>query len=187
VTDRHSRSTVPGLRLFQLEGMTQSIVRGMRLLSSTGLSFRRGYPLRLHPEVDGHDFVVNNAVRLDMLEQWLGAKLRERGPSPGLIMKARLPRWRKAGKGQAGSAEGPRRNPRPGEARGPVPLTPSPRRGEGRGQGVLSLRVVAGGRTPSPYPLPQGRGKMEGSTLRPAPPASPRAAAGARPPRTFPS
>ncbi|NCP17830.1 MAG: hypothetical protein GW855_01565 [Erythrobacter sp.] len=39
---------------------------------------------------------MNNLAHLDALEDWLGAKVRERGPQPGLTMMAKLPRWMKA-------------------------------------------------------------------------------------------
>lgn len=58
--------------------------------------FWRGYPLYLHRTVGGRTLVVYNLQHLDMLENWLGAKLRERGPVAGLTMMARLPRWMKS-------------------------------------------------------------------------------------------
>jgi hypothetical protein len=58
--------------------------------------FVRGYPLYLTREIGAHTLVVYNLQHLDLLEEWLGAKLRERGPSPGLTMMARLPRWMKS-------------------------------------------------------------------------------------------
>ena len=39
---------------------------------------------------------VDNLVHLEALEDWLGARVRERGPVAGLTMMARLPRWMKA-------------------------------------------------------------------------------------------
>jgi hypothetical protein len=54
------------------------------------------HPLYLRRSVGGHTLYVYNLEHLEMLEQWLGAKLRERGPSPGLTMMARLPRWMKS-------------------------------------------------------------------------------------------
>lgn len=50
----------------------------------------------LHRSIGGNTLVVHNLAHLDALEQWLGAKLRERGPVAGLTMMARLPRWMKA-------------------------------------------------------------------------------------------
>lgn len=46
--------------------------------------------------IGAHTLVVHNLAHLDALEEWLGAKLRERGPVAGLTMMARLPRWMKA-------------------------------------------------------------------------------------------
>ncbi|HYJ81425.1 MAG TPA: hypothetical protein VEW26_01100 [Allosphingosinicella sp.] len=50
----------------------------------------------LSRRIGAHTLVVHNLAHLDALEQWLGAKLRERGPVAGLTMMARLPRWMKA-------------------------------------------------------------------------------------------
>jgi hypothetical protein len=61
-------------------------------------AFRRapgGEPY-LRRSIGGHILVVHNLGHLDALEEWLGAKLRERGPVAGLTMMARLPRWMKA-------------------------------------------------------------------------------------------
>jgi len=61
-------------------------------------AFRRspdGVPY-LSRSIGGHTLVVHNLAHLDALEEWLGAKLRERGPVAGLTMMARLPRWMKA-------------------------------------------------------------------------------------------
>ena len=55
-------------------------------------------PLRryLETQVVGETLWVNNLAHLDALEDWIGAKVRERGSQPGLTMMARLPRWMKA-------------------------------------------------------------------------------------------
>ena len=50
----------------------------------------------LETQVAGETLWVNNLAHLDALEDWLGAKVRERGPQPGLTMMAKLPRWMKA-------------------------------------------------------------------------------------------
>jgi len=39
---------------------------------------------------------VDNLAHLAVLEDYLGAKVRERGPVRGLTMMARLPAWMKA-------------------------------------------------------------------------------------------
>ena len=54
------------------------------------------YALYLTRNVGGHTLMVYNLEHLDLLERWLGAKLRERGPVAGLTMMARLPRWMKS-------------------------------------------------------------------------------------------
>jgi len=56
----------------------------------------RSMPLYLQTQVAGETLWVDNLAHLDALEDWLGAKLRERGPQPGLTMMAKLPRWMKA-------------------------------------------------------------------------------------------
>lgn len=55
----------------------------------------------LETQVGGETLWVNNLVHLDALEDWLGAKVRERGPQPGLTMMAKLPRWMKASTNRA--------------------------------------------------------------------------------------
>lgn len=50
----------------------------------------------LETQVAGETLWVNNLAHLEALEDWLGAKVRERGEQPGLTMMARLPRWMKA-------------------------------------------------------------------------------------------
>ena len=50
----------------------------------------------LETQVAGETLWLNNLAHLEALEDWLGAKVRERGPQPGLTMMARLPRWMKA-------------------------------------------------------------------------------------------
>lgn len=52
--------------------------------------------LYLQTQVAGETLWVDNLAHLDALEDWLGARLRERGPVAGLTMMARLPRWMKA-------------------------------------------------------------------------------------------
>jgi hypothetical protein len=67
-------------------------------------AFRRlpgGTPY-LSRRIGAHTLVVHNLAHLDALEQWLGAKLRERGPVAGLTMMARLPRWMKAASARPG-------------------------------------------------------------------------------------
>lgn len=49
----------------------------------------------LETQVAGETLWVLNLAHLDALEDWLGAKVRERGSQPGLTMMARLPRWMK--------------------------------------------------------------------------------------------
>ena len=53
-------------------------------------------PLYLTTQVAGETLWVDNLAHLDMLEAYLGAKVRERGPVRGLTMMARLPAWMKA-------------------------------------------------------------------------------------------
>ena len=55
-----------------------------------------GHPLYLTRRIGDHTLYVYNLEHPDMLEAWLGAKLRERGAEAGLTMMARLPRWMKA-------------------------------------------------------------------------------------------
>ncbi len=55
-----------------------------------------GGPPYLSRRIGAHILVVHNLAHLDALEEWLGAKLRERGPVAGLTMMARLPHWMKA-------------------------------------------------------------------------------------------
>ena len=50
----------------------------------------------LTTQVAGETLWVDNLSHLEALEAYLGAKLRERGPVPGLTMMARLPAWMKA-------------------------------------------------------------------------------------------
>ena len=50
----------------------------------------------LETQVAGETLWVLNLAHLNALEDWLGSKVRERGPQPGLTMMARLPRWMKA-------------------------------------------------------------------------------------------
>lgn len=50
----------------------------------------------LETQVAGETLWVLNLAHLEALEDWLGAKVRERGPRAGLTMMARLPRWMKA-------------------------------------------------------------------------------------------
>ena len=50
----------------------------------------------LETQVAGETLWVNNLVHLEALEDWLGAKVRERPADRGLTMMARLPRWMKA-------------------------------------------------------------------------------------------
>ena len=50
----------------------------------------------LETQVAGETLWVLNLAHLEALEDWLGAKVRERGPQAGLTMMARLPRWMKA-------------------------------------------------------------------------------------------
>jgi len=52
--------------------------------------------LYLTAQVGGETLWVDNLAHLDALEHYLGAKLRERGPVPGLTMMARLPAWMKS-------------------------------------------------------------------------------------------
>lgn len=52
--------------------------------------------LYLTTQVAGETLWVDNLAHLEMLEDYLGAKVRERGPVPGLTMMARLPAWMKA-------------------------------------------------------------------------------------------
>ena len=47
-------------------------------------------------QVAGETLWVLNLAHLDALEDWLGAKVRERGPQSGQTMMAKLPRWMKA-------------------------------------------------------------------------------------------
>lgn len=47
-------------------------------------------------QVGGETLWVDNLAHLDMLEEYLGAKVRERGPVAGLTMMARLPAWMKS-------------------------------------------------------------------------------------------
>ena len=53
-------------------------------------------PLFLVTQVAGHTLWIDNLAHLDALEEYLGAKVRERGPVAGLTMMARLPAWMKA-------------------------------------------------------------------------------------------
>ncbi len=53
-------------------------------------------PLYLTTQVAGETLWVDNLQHLELLEEYLGAKVRERGPVPGLTMMARLPAWMKA-------------------------------------------------------------------------------------------
>ena len=53
-------------------------------------------PLFLQTQVAGETLWVDNLAHLDALEDWLGAKVRERPADRGLTMMARLPRWMKA-------------------------------------------------------------------------------------------
>lgn len=50
----------------------------------------------LETQVAGETLWVNNLAHLDALEDWLGAKVRERPAARALTMMARLPRWMKA-------------------------------------------------------------------------------------------
>jgi hypothetical protein len=59
-------------------------------------AFWPGHPLYLTRRIGRNTLYVYNLEHLAMLEDWLGAKLRERGPVEGLTMMARLPRWMKA-------------------------------------------------------------------------------------------
>ena len=61
----------------------------------------RRMPLYLVTQVAGETLWVENLVHLEALEDWLGAKVRERGPQPGLTMMAKLPRWMKASTNRA--------------------------------------------------------------------------------------
>lgn len=58
-------------------------------------------PLFLMTQVAGHTLWVDNLAHLDALEEYLGAKVRERGPVAGLTMMARLPAWMKAATNRA--------------------------------------------------------------------------------------
>ena len=53
-------------------------------------------PLYLTTQVAGETLWVDNLQHLELLEEYLGAKVRERGPVPGLTMMARLPAWMKS-------------------------------------------------------------------------------------------
>lgn len=55
----------------------------------------------LETQVAGETLWVNNLAHLDALEDWLGAKVRERGEQPGLTMMAKLPRWMKVSTNRA--------------------------------------------------------------------------------------
>ena len=61
----------------------------------------RRLPLYLMTQVAGETLWVDNLAHLDALEDWLGAKVRERGPVPGLTMMAKLPRWMKVSTNRA--------------------------------------------------------------------------------------
>jgi len=52
--------------------------------------------LYLTTQVGGETLWVDNLAHLDMLEDYLGAKVRERGEVRGLTMMARLPAWMKS-------------------------------------------------------------------------------------------
>lgn len=53
-------------------------------------------PLYLTTQVGGETLWVDNLAHLAVLEDYLGAKVRERGPVRGLTMIARLPAWMKS-------------------------------------------------------------------------------------------
>ena len=55
----------------------------------------------LATQVAGETLWVDNLVHLEALEDWLGAKVRERGPVAGLTMMAKLPGWLKASTNRA--------------------------------------------------------------------------------------
>ena len=57
--------------------------------------------LFLVTQVAGETLWVENLTHLEALEDWLGAKVRERGPIRGSTMMARLPRWMKASTNRA--------------------------------------------------------------------------------------
>jgi hypothetical protein len=63
--------------------------------------YESGPPLFLTTQVAGETLWVQNLAHLNALEDWLGAKVRERGPQPGLTMMAKLPRWMKASTNRA--------------------------------------------------------------------------------------
>lgn len=52
--------------------------------------------LYLTTRVSGHVLWVANLAHLDLLEDYLSASLRERGPVRGMTMMARLPQWMKS-------------------------------------------------------------------------------------------
>lgn len=63
--------------------------------TTAGSKESRLLPLYLTTQVAGRTLWVDNLAHLDLLDQWLGASLRERGPVRGKTMLARLPRWMK--------------------------------------------------------------------------------------------
>ncbi len=63
--------------------------------------YRRGPSLYLSRRIGAHTLAVYNLQHLELLEEWLGARLRERGSVAGLTMMARLPRWMKAASARA--------------------------------------------------------------------------------------
>jgi RNase P subunit RPR2 len=62
----------------------------------TAARAERSVRLYLTAQVAGRTLWVDNLAHLALLEEWLGASLRERGPVRGLTMMARLPHWMKA-------------------------------------------------------------------------------------------
>lgn len=58
-------------------------------------SWPRRFPMYLHRSIGGYTLWVYNLEHLKLLEDWLSADLRERGPVAGLTMMARLPLWMK--------------------------------------------------------------------------------------------
>ncbi len=69
--------------------------------TTQNFGYEPGPPLFLTTQVAGETLWVNNLAHLEALEDWLGAKVRERGPQPGLTMMAKLPRWMKASTNRA--------------------------------------------------------------------------------------
>lgn len=72
--------------------------RALPWSSPNGASRPEPTRLRLYltTQVAGETLWVDNLAHLDLLEEYLGAKVRERGPVAGLTMMARLPAWMKA-------------------------------------------------------------------------------------------